>query len=54
MEKIKVSIQYKDHEPNYLLLSPNELAFLNWLFEHGYLDSTTNYTELNELKYIEF
>lgn len=54
MEKMKVSIQYKDKEPNYLLLSSNEWAFLDWLFERGYLKDDVIYTELNNIVYKEF
>lgn len=54
MEKIKVSIQYRDREPNYFLLSSNELAFLDWLFEHGYLKDEVMYTELDNITYTEF
>jgi len=54
MEKMKVSIQYKDREPNYFLLSSSELALLDWLFEHGYLKDDVIYTELNNITYKEF
>ena len=54
MEKTKISIKYEDNAPNYLLLSSNELAFLDWLFEHGYLANDVVYTELDNITYKEF
>lgn len=39
----------------YLKLSSNELAFLNWLSKHGYLDEETTFHTIDNLpKLIEF
>jgi hypothetical protein len=50
MEKKLINIYNtaKD-EDNYLKLTDNEVAFLNWLQDMGYLDENTDFDEIGAL-----
>ena len=52
--KTKVRIWHDCGEDDYLLLRDNEIAFLKWLFDYGYLKEEIHYTINPKDDFIEF